>query len=66
MKSLQACWHRARYPRQTGSSSCTPTSRPKHRLENPGTEMLELIEVQSDGYPGEDDIVRYEDVYGRS
>ena len=38
----------------------------KHRLENPGTEMLELIEVQSGSYLGEDDIVRYEDVYGRS
>ena len=38
----------------------------KHRLENPGTQMLELIEVQSGGYLGEDDIVRYEDVYGRS
>ena len=38
----------------------------KHRLENPGTEVLELIEVQSGDYLGEDDIVRYEDVYGRS
>ena len=38
----------------------------KHRLENPGQEMLELIEVQSGAYLGEDDIVRYEDVYGRS
>ncbi|MHC9085013.1 mannose-1-phosphate guanylyltransferase/mannose-6-phosphate isomerase [Luteimonas sp. RIT-PG2_3] len=38
----------------------------RHRLENPGTEMLELIEVQSGSYLGEDDIVRYEDVYGRS
>lgn len=38
----------------------------KHRLENPGSETLELIEVQSGGYLGEDDIVRYEDVYGRS
>ena len=38
----------------------------KHRLENPGTEILELIEVQSGDYLGEDDIVRYEDVYGRS
>ncbi len=37
----------------------------KHRLENPGTLPLELIEVQSGGYLGEDDIVRYEDVYGR-
>ena len=38
----------------------------KHRLENPGSEILELIEVQSGDYLGEDDIVRYEDVYGRS
>ncbi|TLX21632.1 mannose-1-phosphate guanylyltransferase/mannose-6-phosphate isomerase [Thermomonas fusca] len=38
----------------------------KHRLENPGSAMLELIEVQSGDYLGEDDIVRYEDVYGRS
>jgi len=36
-----------------------------HRLENPGTEPLELIEVQSGSYLGEDDIVRLEDVYGR-
>lgn len=38
----------------------------KHRLENPGQETLELIEVQSGDYLGEDDIVRYEDVYGRT
>ena len=38
----------------------------KHRLENPGSGMLELIEVQSGDYLGEDDIVRYEDVYGRA
>jgi mannose-1-phosphate guanylyltransferase/mannose-6-phosphate isomerase len=37
----------------------------KHRLENPGTIPLELIEVQSGPYLGEDDIVRYEDVYKR-
>ena len=36
-----------------------------HRLENPGTEMLELIEVQSGSYLGEDDIVRLRDDYGR-
>ena len=36
-----------------------------HRLANPGTEPLEIIEVQSGGYLGEDDIVRFEDVYGR-
>lgn len=36
-----------------------------HRLVNPGAEPLEIIEVQSGGYLGEDDIVRFEDVYGR-
>ncbi|TWI58428.1 mannose-1-phosphate guanylyltransferase (GDP) /mannose-6-phosphate isomerase, type 2 [Pseudomonas duriflava] len=36
-----------------------------HRLANPGKVPLEIIEVQSGGYLGEDDIVRYEDVYGR-
>jgi mannose-1-phosphate guanylyltransferase/mannose-6-phosphate isomerase len=38
----------------------------KHRLSNPGKYPLELIEVQSGSYLGEDDIVRFEDVYGRS
>jgi mannose-1-phosphate guanylyltransferase/mannose-6-phosphate isomerase len=38
----------------------------KHRLVNPGKQPLELIEVQSGSYLGEDDIVRFEDVYGRS
>jgi mannose-1-phosphate guanylyltransferase / mannose-6-phosphate isomerase len=37
----------------------------KHRLENPGTIPLEIIEVQSGGYLGEDDIVRFADVYDR-
>ena len=37
----------------------------KHRLENPGKIPLELIEVQSGSYLGEDDIVRFEDIYGR-
>jgi mannose-1-phosphate guanylyltransferase/mannose-6-phosphate isomerase len=36
-----------------------------HRLENPGVIALELIEVQIGSYLGEDDIVRFEDVYGR-
>jgi mannose-1-phosphate guanylyltransferase/mannose-6-phosphate isomerase len=36
-----------------------------HRIENPGTELLQIIEVQSGGYLGEDDIVRIEDTYGR-
>ena len=36
-----------------------------HRLENPGRLPLEMIEVQSGSYLGEDDIVRFEDTYGR-
>lgn len=37
-----------------------------HRLKNPGEIPLEIVEVQSGGYLGEDDIVRYEDTYGRT
>ena len=37
----------------------------KHRLENPSDVVLELIEVQSGAYLGEDDIVRFDDIYGR-
>lgn len=37
----------------------------RHRIENPGTELLEIIEVQVGDYLGEDDIVRLEDRYGR-
>jgi mannose-1-phosphate guanylyltransferase/mannose-6-phosphate isomerase len=38
----------------------------KHRLENPGTIPLEMIEVQSGSYLGEDDIERFDDHYGRA
>jgi len=38
----------------------------KHRLENPGNIPLEVIEIQSGSYLGEDDIVRFEDVYNRA
>jgi mannose-1-phosphate guanylyltransferase/mannose-6-phosphate isomerase len=38
----------------------------KHRLENPGTQTLHLIEVQCGSYLGEDDIERFADDYGRS
>ena len=38
----------------------------RHRLENPGKLPLEIIEVQSGAYLGEDDIVRFEDTYGRT
>ena len=37
----------------------------KHRLSNPGNENLVIIEVQNGKYLGEDDIVRFEDIYGR-
>ena len=37
----------------------------KHRLSNPGSKPLILIEIQSGSYLGEDDIIRYEDNYGR-
>ncbi|WP_322106706.1 mannose-1-phosphate guanylyltransferase/mannose-6-phosphate isomerase [Paraburkholderia sp. J41] len=37
----------------------------RHRLENPGKMPLEIIEVQSGAYLGEDDIVRFDDTYGR-
>lgn len=36
-----------------------------HRLENPGKENLEIIEVQTGDYLGEDDIIRYDDIYNR-
>jgi len=45
-------------------STYIPVGTP-HRLENPGKILLELIEVQSGSYLGEDDIVRFEDNYGR-
>ena len=38
----------------------------RHRLENPGPEPLQIIEVQNGSYVGEDDIVRFDDDYGRS
>jgi len=38
----------------------------KHRLENFGSTQVEIIEVQFGDYLGEDDIIRYEDVYARS
>jgi mannose-1-phosphate guanylyltransferase len=37
-----------------------------HRLSNPGKILLELIEVQTGSYLGEDDIIRLEDTFGRS
>jgi len=37
-----------------------------HRMENPGKVPMVLIEVQTGSYLGEDDIIRYEDIYSRS
>ncbi|WP_173236675.1 mannose-1-phosphate guanylyltransferase/mannose-6-phosphate isomerase [Legionella antarctica] len=48
----------------TNESTFIPAGH-KHRLENPGLMDLVMIEVQSGEYMGEDDIVRFEDVYGR-
>lgn len=50
---------------QPGSHVFIPVAA-KHRLRNTGTEALELIEVQTGSYLGEDDIVRYADDYGRA
>ncbi|NOT17976.1 MAG: mannose-1-phosphate guanylyltransferase/mannose-6-phosphate isomerase [Sulfuriferula sp.] len=49
----------------TNQSTYIPAGH-KHRLENPGLLGLVMIEVQSGEYLGEDDIVRFDDVYGRS
>lgn len=48
----------------TNESTFIPAGH-KHRLENIGSEMLVMIEVQSGSYTGEDDIVRFDDEYGR-
>ena len=37
----------------------------KHRIQNFGNEVLEIIEIQTGTYFGEDDIIRFEDIYGR-
>jgi len=53
------------YPLEENQSTYIPLGE-KHRLENLGPEPLHLIEVQSGSYLGEDDIVRFEDTYGRN
>lgn len=50
---------------QTNESTFIPAGH-KHRLQNPGITNLVMIEVQSGEYLGEDDIVRFEDHYGRA
>jgi mannose-1-phosphate guanylyltransferase / mannose-6-phosphate isomerase len=53
------------YTVRTNESTFIPAGC-KHRLANHGTEELAIIEVQTGSYVGEDDIVRFEDVYGRA
>ena len=48
----------------TNESTFIPATE-KHRLENPGDSPLVIIEIQSGEYLGEDDIIRFDDVYGR-
>ena len=52
------------YDLRAGQSTGIPVETP-HRLENPGKEILEIIEVQNGQYLGEDDIVRFQDDFGR-
>src|SRR5438034_6947694 len=52
------------YPIRTNESTFIPQET-RHRLENPGLEALVMIEVQCGSYVGEDDIVRFDDQYGR-
>jgi mannose-1-phosphate guanylyltransferase len=49
---------------RTNQSTYIPAGH-KHRLANPGPGPLAIIEVQSGDYVGEDDIVRFDDAYGR-
>lgn len=50
---------------QVGQSTAIPI-KTQHRLENPGKEIVHIIEVQNGPYLGEDDIVRFKDDYGRT
>ncbi len=52
------------YDLHAGQSTGIPVETP-HRLENPGSDVLEIIEVQNGAYLGEDDIVRFQDDFGR-
>jgi mannose-1-phosphate guanylyltransferase/mannose-1-phosphate guanylyltransferase/mannose-6-phosphate isomerase len=51
-------------PVKAGGHVHVPTGT-KHRIRNTGTEPLRFVEVQTGSYFGEDDIIRYEDIYGR-
>lgn len=53
-----------KFPLKAGGKINIPVKM-KHRIENTGTETLKFIEIQTGTYFGEDDIVRYDDDYGR-
>jgi mannose-1-phosphate guanylyltransferase/mannose-6-phosphate isomerase len=53
------------YSVQNNESTYIPINT-KHRLENPGGELLQIIEVQNGDYVEEDDIERFDDIYGRT
>ena len=65
MRLLDSSDQLAPYPAEQLSLTYIPLG-VTHRLKNPGKLPLELIEVQSGSYLGEDDIVRFEDTYGRA
>ena len=63
---LRANWgDNETYLVQKGESTFIPINT-KHRVENPGEDLLQIIEVQNGDYLEEDDIERFEDDYGRS
>tara|TARA_Y100001936_G_scaffold252558_1_gene312748 strand:- start:36077 stop:37519 length:1443 start_codon:yes stop_codon:yes gene_type:complete len=62
--SAQVTCGNSKYTVSVNESTFIPLGT-RHRLKNPGPELLEIIEVQSGSYLGEDDIVRFEDSYGR-
>jgi len=53
------------FPLDTNESTYIPATH-KHRLENTGADPLVIIEVQTGSYLGEDDIIRFQDAYGRA
>jgi mannose-1-phosphate guanylyltransferase len=66
VKGVAGVTNNGEYSRLNRNESIYISAGHKHRIENPGSIDLELIEVQCGDYLEEDDIVRFEDRYGRS
>lgn len=66
VKGLAGVTHGDNYRVLTENESMYIPANTKHRLENTGVGLLEVIEVQTGEYLGEDDIVRFDDEYGRA